>query len=675
MSTYTSKSETDANRLARIEAHFEGRLGEIGSLLAEAGTVVRYVAPERVCVLDEPQEPAENPVREIAVALDGVPAGVVQVFQAGAGGAVAFLDQLTSAWSAELAATLREEALLEELSSSWESLEALYEVSSSLRLSNSPEVLLEGLLTRATTIGPDLQAVLWLLQADGTIRAAAAQNCAPQTILEPSGPVARCMATRNSLIVNRRAALAAMPLPEHLRTAHQVAVAPIVTSEGLKGVLELWRSEPGSEFTTHLLRLIEALAHQAGLVMDNDRLNRAFVESTRIRRDIEIGSSIQQTLLFGRAPADLPGITVAAVSKPSQTVDGDFYDFIRWRDSCIDVLVGDVMGKGIPAALLGAAAKSAFLRAMAHMSSDKEGGGIGAILRSVHEDIVPDLLRLESFVSLCYARFDLNARTVEFVDCGHPRSIHYHRATGEWTFLEGASLPVGFSATATYEPFTEAFAPGDLFLLYSDGLPEARDAAGAFFGSDRLAAVLAENASLPAQEILKAIEQSVFRFAGSDHLSDDFTCVIVQIGSELPIELVRSEWAATLANASAAREWVVSHVRRVFPDIDDELRYWSVELATAETFTNIVEHSYARDSSRMIRIELQFYRDRLAMRFLHWGAAFDPNLIPSPSFDGTRDRGFGLFLIANTMDSVQYHHDGAFGQLITMEKQFPSTSE
>jgi sigma-B regulation protein RsbU (phosphoserine phosphatase) len=365
---------------------------------------------------------------------------------------------------------------------------------------------------------------------------------------------------------------------------------------------------------------------------------------------------------------------VAAVSKPSQTVDGDFYDFIRWRDASLDVLVGDVMGKGIAAALLGAATKSAFLRAMAGLSADK-GGGAGAILESVHRDMVPDLLRLESFVSLCYARFDLNARTVEFVDCGHPRTIHYRRTTGAWEFLEGGSLPLGFAATADYEPTTVPFGPGDLFLFYSDGIPEAQDAEGRFFGAERLAHVIADNAGLSAREILCAVEQSVILFTGTEHLGDDFTCVIVEIGADLPVEMVWSEWKSSVENTPAVRDWVVGHVRRVFAKVNDDLAYWCVELAAAETFTNIVEHSYHSDDTRLVRLELQFYPERLVMRFVHWGDGFDPDQVAPPSFDGTRERGFGVFLVANTMDSVKYQHDAAIGQIITMEKQFPAVTE
>jgi sigma-B regulation protein RsbU (phosphoserine phosphatase) len=653
------------------------RLNGIAAILDCSGIRARYVAPITVCDLGEaPPEPVPS-LKRIPVDVEGEPSGCIAIDEAAQGLQTgAWLDQMVQSWSLEIAGLLREEALLEELSSSWESLEALYEVSSSLRLSNSPQELLQGLLARAVTIGAGLRAALWLLQPGGVLQLCAVENSEPLGEIRPSGPLARCMQTRAALAINRRSDLRRMaPLPDHLRDAEQVAIAPITTSEGLKGFLEIWRTVPGNEFNTHILRLIEALAHQTGLVIDNDRLNRAFVESACIRRDVEIGSSIQQTLLFGRSPVDVPGIVVAAVSRPSQTVDGDFYDFLSWPDGSVDVLVGDVMGKGVAAALLGAAAKSAFLRAMAHLSSDRQGGSISAVLHAVHQDIVPDLLRLESFISLCYARFNVAARTVEFLDCGHPRTIHYRRATGDWEFLVGGSLPLGFSPEARYERASLSFAPGDLFLFYSDGLPEARDAEGNFFGSERLAAILAENAARPASEILGEIEQAVFRFTGSEHLGDDFTCVIVAAGTDLPIELLRFEWPSTVESAAAVRDWVVEHARRVYLNPADDMAFWSLELATAEAFTNIVEHAYGGDPTRVVRLELQLFAERAVLQFVHWGRAFDPDKVAPPSFDGTRDRGFGLFLIEQTMNSVKYHNHTYSGHLITMEKHFPAGTE
>ena len=120
-------------------------------------------------------------------------------------------------------------------------------------------------------------------------------------------------------------------------------------------------------FDAPFSRLLEAIAYQASMLLESDRLNRAIRENERLAQEIEIASSIQQTLLMGNPPVGIPSIEIAACSAPSQHIDGDFHDFLR-HGAAVDVLIGDVMGKGVAAALLGAAAKLQFLRAIANLS-------------------------------------------------------------------------------------------------------------------------------------------------------------------------------------------------------------------------------------------------------------------------------------------------------------------
>src|SRR5262249_58029311 len=127
------------------------------------------------------------------------------------------------------------------------------------------------------------------------------------------------------------------------------------------------------------------------------------------QREVEVGAKIQQTLLLGQPPRDLPGVRVAALTVPSQQIDGDFYDFYKHSDYCLDVIVGDVMGKGVPAALLGAAIKSHFLRALSHLISFLDRSQLPEpeeVVRLVHADVTKEFIGLEFFATLCYARFD-----------------------------------------------------------------------------------------------------------------------------------------------------------------------------------------------------------------------------------------------------------------------------
>jgi len=249
-------------------------------------------------------------------------------------------------------------------------------------------------------------------------------------------------------------------------------------------------------------------------------------------REVAISLRIQQTLLLGTPPDDIPGIEIAAFSVPSQQVDGDFYDFVRYGASCVDIIQGDVMGKGIPAALLGAAAKSYFLRA--HSSLMYAGGCSGlpapeAIIDQVNRYIVSDLMQLDSFITLCYARLDAEARTMQFVDCGHTKTVHYRAADKSCSLLGGVNMPLGFSRDDVYKTISIPFSPGDLFFFYSDGLTEARSPDGDFFGEERVMDIIAQHAGLPAEEINRMVCYSAASFVGSQNFSDDLTCVLVAI--------------------------------------------------------------------------------------------------------------------------------------------------
>ncbi|MGE0824345.1 MAG: PP2C family protein-serine/threonine phosphatase [Candidatus Binatia bacterium] len=250
------------------------------------------------------------------------------------------------------------------------------------------------------------------------------------------------------------------------------------------------------------------------------------------QREVEIGAKIQQTLLLGQPPRNLPGVQMAALTIPSQQIDGDFYDFYKHSDSCLDVVVGDVMGKGVPAALLGAAIKSHFLRALNGLMATVEQGQLPEpeeIVTSVHDDITRQIIGLESFATLCYARFDLEKREVAVVDCGHTKTVHFRHHTGTCVLLQDAHAPLGVSEQESYQQVVFPFAVGDLFLFYSDGVTEAQNEAGEFFGTDRLFALIKASSGLPPEEMVDRVRQEVITFSHAEAFADDVTCVAVKI--------------------------------------------------------------------------------------------------------------------------------------------------
>jgi PAS domain S-box-containing protein len=275
-----------------------------------------------------------------------------------------------------------------------------------------------------------------------------------------------------------------------------------------------------------------ALIGFEGTVVDITARKRAEAELARVRqRESLIGARIQQTLLLGKPPRDLPGVQVAALTIASRQIDGDFYDFLAHDTHCLDVVVGDVMGKGIPAALLGAAIKSRILHALSHLLFVSGRGDLPEpeeIVARVHADVTEQFIDLRFFATLCYMRFDMRRHRVSFVDCGHTKTLHLKHRTGLCALLEGDNVPLGCSETEVYRQVCVPFEPGDLFVFYSDGVTEAQSPNGETFDIDRLVELLQAHADLDPEALVARVRQAVVDFSRSETFADDLTCVVVR---------------------------------------------------------------------------------------------------------------------------------------------------
>jgi len=253
------------------------------------------------------------------------------------------------------------------------------------------------------------------------------------------------------------------------------------------------------------------------------------IEKEARQQEIFIAGEIQQALLLEKVPEKIKGMQIAAVSVASLGVDGDFIDFFKLSDSCVDVIVGDVMGKGVHAALVGAGARNQLGRIMWRLfrdsGNDPEPEAIMHTLASELEDQLGQLCR---FITMVYARIDAEKKTFTFVDAGHMPTIWYQKSHNSWKNLKGRNMPVGMPLLKEMQQVTVEFGCGDFFLLYSDGLFEGRNSPGRMFGDDRLMALLDELKDYSADEILKKIVDEFRNFVGRPSFDDDLTVVLIK---------------------------------------------------------------------------------------------------------------------------------------------------
>jgi sigma-B regulation protein RsbU (phosphoserine phosphatase) len=396
-------------------------------------------------------------------------------------------------------------------------------------------------------------------------------------------------------------------------------------------------------------------------------------------REIEIGYRIQQTLLLDQPPKDISGLRVAALTIPSQRIDGDFYVFFKHPDQRLDVIVGDVMGKGVPAALLSAATKSHFIEAISHLTALSKNGMLPEpkeIVTLAHAEVARHLIDLESFVTLCYVRLDLDQRNLVLVDCGHTALIHLRRKTGMCELVRGNNLPLGVREGEIYDQISLPFEPGDVLIFYSDGVTEARNSTGELFGVDRLTECVRVNRDLEPEALVEAIRQAAFTFSGADRLTDDLTCVAVKaVERQAPLSRAETELRSDLKELGRSRQFVRAFCRDLpGAPLDDE-SVSKLELAVTEACSNIIKHAYHGRADQWIHLEAEAFPGEVSIRLHHLGDSFDPSKVPPPALDGSQMSGFGMYLITRSVDEVRYYRDERGRNCIALVKARKSSHE
>jgi len=249
-------------------------------------------------------------------------------------------------------------------------------------------------------------------------------------------------------------------------------------------------------------------------------LSRAYA----MRRAVELASEIQAHLL--PRPPHIEGFDIFGLTLYSNLAGGDYYDFLcdEAAHGRLCVAIGDVSGHGISSALLMASVRSA-LRMRSRLA-----GTVSAIARDANAVFSEDVEASGNFVTLFLARLDRDARRIQWVRAGHDPALLYDPATDRFTSLKGKGkgLPFGVNKAEVYLEESHPFHPGQICFLGTDGIWEARDAQGAFFGKQRLKEILRENAGADAKIIATVVMDAVDAFQEGRRRSDDVTCVVVK---------------------------------------------------------------------------------------------------------------------------------------------------
>ena len=383
------------------------------------------------------------------------------------------------------------------------------------------------------------------------------------------------------------------------------------------------------------------------------------------QRELEIGQQIQQSLLFDDVPAGITGALIATYTEASQGIDGDFYAVTRFGPDCFEILVGDVMGKGVPAALIGAAIKTSYNQVLTELLSAHRTltslPSPAEIVNLLHQHLTPRLISLSTFATLALYRFDLEGGTLTVVNAGHTPGLLARAGGAAIEAVTGDNLPIGVLADEIYTQHCLPIHARDVLLVYSDGVTETRDAQGLEFGIEGLTALFqaGRRATLPPAAFLHSLRYQLRGFAGSAVLADDSTALMVELRPRPGTDSAIDPGDATaLVLTLPWRLDVLSELRQGIALVSaglPEADVASMTLAAFEAATNAIRHTplLFKDATLsccitrtpgLLLVELFYPAD----------SAFIPPDHLETDFSGLKEGGFGLYIIQSSVDELDY---------------------
>jgi serine phosphatase RsbU (regulator of sigma subunit)/anti-sigma regulatory factor (Ser/Thr protein kinase) len=560
-------------------------------------------------------------------------------------------------WSAEtlealIAAEQALQGMTDELISAWDQLELVYRVTQSLASTSDLISVLRSILAEVKRVLNAGEGFLILEQDDNlTYVSVGDDRFSPQ---------------RRQLYYRLQRAQR-LVLCDDVETLHEFwSDAP----EGLINLLGLrlptttsalavvgLTNKGGRGFTAGDGKLLTAVAEQIAAIINNTLLHQQVLAQERMQRELEIAAEIQISLLPRRLP-EIPGVEFAVALLPATEVGGDFYDFISFNEDCLGIVVGDVAGKGVPAAMLTSLART-ILRVEAGYGHSPQ-----RVITQTNQALLQDLQHAEMFVTALVAYLNRDDLTLTYANAGHTPGLWWRADQGTFELLTATTPPLGIQVADEGNDRTLQLSPGDFVVFCTDGVTEAMSLDSQIFGGDRLKEALIAHARGTADDLVQSVLSAVRAFRRGTPWSDDLTMIAMKVNpfatSQQPqlepvIEFGVPADLQSLENISRQVTQICRSLPNLpLPPISDDFVYL-VELAVSEICTNIIQHSYLMVGGE-IRGRLTPLANGIQIDLYDDGESFDPTDVPEPSsqFDSLNEGGYGLHIVRQIMDSVQY---------------------
>ena len=295
-------------------------------------------------------------------------------------------------------------------------------------------------------------------------------------------------------------------------------VAPIISNDEVVGCFDL-ESDELNAYSDHDLEVLMLLASQVAIIIDKVELHEQLIEKKRLQGQLEVARQVQLELLPANDP-ELAGYDISAYNFPTEEVSGDYYDWVRIYEDQIGIVIADVSGKGVPAAIL-----MAFLRASLRAGSHI-GYATNVSMAKVNY-LLWESIERNQFVTAFYGLLDATNRTLSYSNAGHNWPILI-KAGGQIRFLDEGEQPLGMFQHTRYHQYHVMLEPGDVLVLYTDGASEAESPNGEEFGRGRVVEAVKNSLDKPAREMIASIQMAVLEWTASAGGNDDVTFFVIK---------------------------------------------------------------------------------------------------------------------------------------------------
>lgn len=317
--------------------------------------------------------------------------------------------------------------------------------------------------------------------------------------------------------------------PRYIKVVDDVRselVVPMLLKERCIGVIDIESPELDA-FSKRDVGILTLLASHAAVAIENARLYKEVsVNEARLEKELQFAQRVQAALLPTQLPKRVKGVELAASFSPARELGGDFHDFLVPDSSSLIVAVGDVSGKGVPAALYSVFAGELVRGRTFRRRYVPERSSPAAVLMSINT-ILHERQLEEYYCALCYALFDLKRRTVTFANSGIPYPLRL--TNGVCTTIDLPGVPLGSFFGVSYDEVSHPLGIGDAFVFYSDGVSEAMNSRGEEFGTKRLMDVVTASGQRPVGDMVDSIKSAVDTHRAGFPPNDDTTIVVLRI--------------------------------------------------------------------------------------------------------------------------------------------------